>query len=69
MRRQPSTDVPLQRPQRRMGIIRRRVNALTYRISIDNATITAVSLAEDTLVRGARVNVRYDLERRYWTIE
>ena len=69
MIRPPSSDVPYQAAQRRMGIVRRRVNAITYRISIDNATITAVSPTGVALVRGQRIPVRFDPEKRYWIIE
>lgn len=63
-----SSDRPTQYPTTRIGLVRTIVTANMYRVTIDNATITAHWAGTEPKVRGQRVQVRYDPEKRYWTI-
>jgi hypothetical protein len=66
--RTSSSDRPTQYPTTRIGLVRTIVTANMYRVTIDNATITAHWAGTVAKVRGERVQVRFDPEKRYWTI-
>lgn len=66
--RQHSTDRPAQVPNSRIGVVRAQVNATLYRVTIDNATVSAHWAGSTAKTRGERVQVRFDPEKRYWSI-
>jgi hypothetical protein len=67
--RTSSSDRPTQVPNTRIGLIRTVVNERVYRVTIDNSTVTALWAGSTPKVRGERVRVRFDPEKRFWGIE
>ena len=66
--RTSSSDRPTQVPNTRTGVVRTVVRIDLCRVTIDNATISAHWAGTAAKVRGERVQVRFDPEKRYWTI-
>lgn len=56
-------------PTTRLGVVRAVVNANAYTVTIGNATVTAHFAGTTPKVRGAAVRVRFDPEKRFWSIE
>lgn len=66
--RASSSDRPTQAPNTRMGLVRSIVSERVYRVTIDNATVSAHWSGSTAKVRGERVQVRFDPEKRFWSI-
>lgn len=67
--RRTSLDLPTTESRRRMGLIRNQVTANLYRVTIDNATVSASTFEETTIPRGTRVPIVWHPERNFWEIE
>jgi hypothetical protein len=61
-----SSDSPIYGASTRIGYVRSVVSATLCRVTVDNATVSAHTPVAK--VRGQRVQLRFDPEKRYWVI-